>query len=206
MRVRESPGFSPGECQGYVSGQKTVVKVLITSGPGNTDTTTLFLSGVAMVPNQYGLIQHPALSLHWGLNGEASGELTWHSGNWNSEGLAYVNANTTMTVHVKVMDNTKDVFVTFHEHNGGWHGGSPYITVGTDTTVFRPDIGFRSVSSKLYQARMYIWPRTIRIPASIVQAQVKTSAGGVPNVLPLKIKNTQHNNWNLRGIDTEIAN
>ncbi len=179
------------------------LQFLITRAPNNNN-QYMYLSGVACVPNPVGYIQHTALMLHYGMNGNASGEITWNSGSWNNEALCHVPANTTQSVHVKVMDPTKDVIVTFHGHSDNWHGGCPFVTIGNDPTIFRPIRGIMCAATMMYKDKQYMTPQSFIIPASIVQAQITTTNSGVSNVIRLNIRNTGASNYHLRGIDTEI--
>lgn len=176
---------------------------LLTSGPGNSEGSQLWLSGFALVPNNYGFTQHPALTLHWDLNGEKSGEINW-GGEWENEGLAVVPSNTTKIVYVKVVDKTKNLLVTFHEHNNNWHGGTLNVKVGGDSTIFKPSAGIIGISSTLYTGKLHMRPQSIIIPASIVASQITTSASGVSSVIKLNLQNTGNNKFHIRGIDTEI--
>ncbi len=184
----------------YINGGN--LRLLITSAPNNS--STLWISGVACVPNPGGFIQHPAVSIHWGLNGNAAGEIPWNNSAWNNEGLGQVNGNSTSSFHIKIMDPTKDVIVTFYEHGANWHGSSPFITVGADLTIFRPRRGLMCAGSMMYKDKQYMSPQSFVIPASIVQAQLITTSSGVTNVLRLNVRNTGGSPYHFRGVDTEI--
>jgi hypothetical protein len=186
----------------YISGGN--LKFLLTSSVNNGEGGQLWFSGMAVVPNPNGLVQTPALSLHWGLNGNVTSEIDWY-GTWNNDGMVYVNGGgVTKTVYVKIMDPTKDVLMTFHEHDGGWAGASPSITIGTDGTIFRPSRGIMGMSTMMYHNKSYMASQSIVIPASIVAAQVTSTNSGVGNVLRVNITNYGNNRFYVRGIDTEI--
>jgi len=185
----------------YISGGN--LKFLVTSGPNNTNGGQLWISGFALAPNSNGFTQQPALPLYYALNGVTVGEIGWNSV-WNNDGLAQVPANSSSVTYVKVMDPTRDLIVTFHEHDGGWHGSSPNITVGTNTTVFRPSRGIVSMSSTLYNNKSYMSSQSIVIPASIVAAQMTSTSSGVGQLIRLNIQNTGASNYHIRGIDTEV--
>jgi hypothetical protein len=139
-----------------------------------------------------------------GLNGNVTSEIDWY-GTWNNDGMVYVNGGgVTKTVYVKIMDPTKDVLMTFHEHDGGWAGASPSITIGTDGTIFRPSRGIMGMSTMMYHNKSYMASQSIVIPASIVAAQVTSTNSGVGNVLRVNITNYGNNRFYVRGIDTEI--
>lgn len=179
------------------------LRFLLTAGPRNDNATTLYLSGFALVPNPHGFMQHPALPLHFGLSGQAYNEMTWNSV-WNNDGLVEIPVNQTKIAYVKVIDPTKDLLVTFHEHNTNWHGGGPTVTVGSNTTVFRPTRGIDGISSKMYATKMYMSPQCIIIPQAIVAAQIVQPASGVPSMIRLNITMSGENKYHFRGIDTEI--
>lgn len=187
----------------YISGGN--LKFLITSGPNNGEGSQLWFSGFALVPNPYGFMQQPALSLHWALNGQTYQEVTWNSV-WNNDGLCQVNANSTVTTYIKVIDPTRDLLVTFYEHNGGWYGGYLTVTVGSDATPYytTPAIS-GGIGATIYGKAQYMRPECIIIPASVVQAQLLASNNsGTPNLLKLTLKNVGQNNYHFRGIDTEF--
>lgn len=64
---------------------KRNIKIAIISGRNNTDGGALYLSGIAMRPNPYGLTFHGALDVHWATNGGTG--TNWYSTNWNNENL-----------------------------------------------------------------------------------------------------------------------
>lgn len=185
----------------YMSGGN--LKFCITAGPNNEESTTLWFSGYAVVPNASGFTQHTAVGMHWGLNGVASSELTWH-GIWNDEGLARVDPQTTKVIHVKVVDPTKDLLVTFYEHNQGWYGGYPVVTVGADATEYYPASGIEGIGPRMYLGRFGQRPMSIIIPTAVLQAQLTQTISGVPSVIKLNLKNMGNNNFYFKGVDTEI--
>ena len=181
------------------------LKFILTSGANfNTNEPNLvYLSGFALVPNPYGFTQHPGLVLHWGLNGNASNDLKWHSV-WNNDGLVKVDANTTSNIYVKVVDPNQDLLVTFYEHNNGWHGGTLLINVGTNPTIFSPSDAIIGIGKMLYSGRMYYRPQSILIPKEIVKAQLAKSGSAVPSMLRLILRNPGGFPYHFRGADTEI--
>lgn len=185
----------------YSNGGKLLF--LVTSGPLNTNSNVLYLSGIALTPNPYGFVQHCALTLHWGMNSNAYNELAWNS-IWNNEGLAMVPANSTNYAYVKVVDSEKDLLVTFHEHNNSWHGSTLLINVGSDPTVLSPSAAFLGIANVTYNSKFYMRPQSILIPAAIVKKQLIKSASGVSSILQLRLRNLGKNPYHIRGIDTEI--
>lgn len=185
----------------YISGGN--LKFIITSGPSNSEAGALYLSGFSLVPNPYGFMQHPGLTLHWGGNSNVGNELTWHS-IWQSDGLIQVPANTTNYAYVKVVDPDQDLLVTFHEHNNGWYGGSLLINVGGDKTIFSPSLGLMGIAPMVYNSANFMRPQSIWIPKEIVKAQLITTGAAVPSMLQLKLRNTGVAPYHFRGIDTEI--
>jgi len=181
------------------------LKFLLTNGYNfyTNDTNWVYLSGFALVPNMYGFTQHPALVLHWGLNGNVTKDLSWHS-IWNNDGLAQVLTNSTAVVHVKVVDSDQDLLVTFYEHNNGWHGGTLLINVGTNPMIFSPSDAIIGIGKMLYSGRMYSRPQSILIPKEIVKEQLIKTAAAVPSMLKLTLRNPGGMSYHLRGIDTEI--
>ncbi|MBI3238600.1 MAG: hypothetical protein HYZ43_07160 [Flavobacteriia bacterium] len=181
------------------------LKFIITTGYNyyTNHPAVFFLSGFALVPNQYGFTQHPGLVLHWGLNGNVSNDLKWHS-IWNNEGLVKVDSLTTSTIFVKVIDPNQDLLVTFYEHNAGWHGGTLLITVGSNKQVFSPSDAFIGIGKMLYSGRAYSRPQSILIPKEIVKAQLVKTASAVPSMLQLVLRNPGGLPYHFRGVDTEI--
>ncbi len=181
------------------------LKFIITSGVNyhTNEPAVIFLSGFALVPNPYGFTQHPGLVLHWGLNGNASNEIKWHSV-WNNDGLVKVDATTTCNIFVKVIDPDQDLLVTFYEHNAGWHGGNVLITVGTDKQIFCPSSALIGIGKMLYAGSMYLRPQSILIPKDIVKAQLVKTASAVPSMLQLTLRNSGGLPYHFRGADTEI--
>jgi hypothetical protein len=206
---KETPGhgwiafpINASDVKKYISGGK--LKFLIAPGPKTEDGRALHMSGLALVPNPYGFMQQPGVSLHWGLNGEKFDDLEW-GGLLNNDGNVKVRPNSTATIYVKVIDPDKDLLVTFHENNGDWAGGSLNITVGTDATVFRPSAGIIGIASTLYSSYLRMRPESIIIPAAIVKAQLNSSSPtGVQNVIMLKLQNTGDIFYGFHGVDTEI--
>lgn len=185
----------------YMSGGN--LKFCITAGPNNEEGNVLWFSGYALVPNVSGFTQHTAVGMHWGLNGVTNGELTWH-GIWNDEGLGRVDGISTKVIHVKVVDPTKDLLVTFYEHNQGWYGGYPVVTVGSDATEYYPASGIEGIGPRMHVGRFGQRPMSIIIPTATVQAQLTQTISGVPSVLKLNLKNLGNNNFYFKGVDTEI--
>lgn len=181
---------------------KGKLKFLITSGPYNSEGALLYLSGFALVPNPKAFCQHPALSLHWALNGDQLNEVSWHSV-WANDGLVMVEAKKTSTVHVKVLDPSKDLLITVHEHNNDWYGGTLKISVASDKNLFYPSTGISSLSSRIYTGTMHMRPQCVVIPKEIVQKNLVTSNSGTGSCLALSLYNPGNNNYHFRGIDTE---
>lgn len=180
------------------------MRFLLTSGPQNGEGGGLYLSGFAMVPNPYGYVQHPGLSLHWGVNGNATNEITW-GGNFNNEAYIFVPVLGTSAIYVKVVDPERDLLVTFHEHNSEWYGGTIQVKVGGDPTIYGPSSGgFVGIASSLYTGKRNMRQECILIPSAVVKAQLVTSPSAVPSMLRLQLYNPGSQNYNLRGVDTEI--
>lgn len=185
----------------YISGGN--LKFIITSGPNNTNATTLYLSGFSLVPNIYGYVQHPGLLMHWASNSATTPNVQW-SDIFQSEGLYRVDANTTGYVFVKVVDPDRDLLITFHEHNNGWHGGTLQIRVGSDNNIFSPSAGFEGIARALYASKNFMRPQGMLIPKEIVKAQMIKTAAGVSSMLQLTCRNAGQEHYYFRGIDTEI--
>jgi hypothetical protein len=187
---------------GYISGGN--LKFLITSSQNNGETGLLYLSGFSLAPNPYGFVQHPGVTVHWGLNSAVATGVVWND--WfQNEGLVRIEPNVTATIHVKVIDPDQDLLVTFYEHNNGWYGGTLLINVGVDATVFALSPGFSGIGPKLYESKNFMRPESILIPKEMVRAQlINKTAAGVANMLQLRCRNAGSTPFYFRGVDTEI--
>jgi hypothetical protein len=186
---------------GYINGGN--LKFIITSSQNNGETGLLYLSGFALAPNPYGFVQHPGVTVHWGLNFGGATNVIWND--WfQNEGLVRIEPNATGNVYVKVIDPDQDLLVTFYEHNNGWYGGTLLINVGSDGNVMALSPGFSGIGPKLYESKNFMRPESILIPKEIVKAQLVKTQAGVSNMLWLKCRNGGSTPFYFRGVDTEI--
>ena len=189
------------QVSGYINGGN--LKFIITSSQNNGEAGLLYLSGFALAPNPYGFVQHPGVTVHWGLNFGGATNVIWND--WfQNEGLVRIEPNTTGNVYVKVIDPDQDLLVTFYEHNNGWYGGTLLINVGSDSNVFGLSPGLSGIGPKLYESKNFMRPESILIPKEIVKAQLVKTSAGVSNMLWLKCRNGGSTPFYFRGVDTEI--
>jgi hypothetical protein len=62
------------------------INIAFTTGFGHDDgTSSIYMSGIAMRTNPYGLTYHNALCTHWYVNGGSG--IDWYSSNWSDMGI-----------------------------------------------------------------------------------------------------------------------
>jgi len=181
------------------------IRFLVCAAPNNKDGSTLYLSGLAMVPNPYGFVQQTAVSVHFGLCGNGYNNVDWGGYN-NFDGAAVIRGDQSKEVYIKVIDPNKDLMVTFYEsNNDGWIGNEASIKVGNDNTVYHPSAGLIGIGSTIYGSRRFNTPLSIVIPAATVKAQLTSSKTLNNNsLLKLTLTNKGNSDFYFRGVDCEF--
>jgi hypothetical protein len=71
------------------------IELVLIAGKNNENDDILYMSGLAMRVNPYGLTFHPVVAAHWAANGGSA--ITWHDSQWNSGDLGRFNADSNYT-------------------------------------------------------------------------------------------------------------
>jgi len=71
------------------------IELALIAGKNNENDDILYMTGLAMRVNPYGLTFHPVKAANWATNGGSA--IAWHSDNWNMGDLGRFDANTNYT-------------------------------------------------------------------------------------------------------------
>lgn len=189
--------------QSHIAAYKTAsntIHLSINTMTGNTTGSGVWFSGFAMTPNPYGVCVASASDLFSGVNG--GNTLGLYGWEWYYEALAQINAGTSYTIRIPIMDETKDTYVMYIGGNASHH---PPLRIRVGSTTFHPDrfcIG-RS-AQRMVGENIYRIPYGIIVPASVMSGQT-VSVGG-RNFLTITIINVEEIEAGfIRGIITEIV-
>lgn len=192
-------------------------EVFVSINSGINGTADLWVSGVAVCPNPYGLSTLRALNAYWQSNGETGDKVIPHddsttiinnpNGFWNEEYLGKLLAGKVYNIKVPVANRNQSMIIGYIAHNNSWHDGNCQIFLENDANKYyelSPLIIGRFGTSLLGR-NLYRHPKGIYLPASVVSQVVKADANGYMYIL-LKIDMTkQVHNMYTRGFYSETV-
>jgi len=176
---------------------------------GANDAGRLWISGISVTPNPYGVCPLNPLDLHWASNGGAG--FTWNSSNWNEGGLCQFNNNTDYgEIRLPIASITNGVYCVFQEHANSWYGSSPRVTLfdlNNDLNQFATRLSPNKIGryGNCYRNRLYGGsPRGCYIPRQIVQQVARQDYGGQYQIR-LRLYHRGESPMYCRGAYTETA-
>ena len=128
------------------------INIAFISAYGNTNGDGLYLSGIAMRTNPYGLTYHNALCAHWYINGGTG--TNWYSGDWNYTILGQIDVANYTNIYIPIcppkdpdvygypdfylcyIGHRSDIQI---EHSGRWylqHSNGTYKYLGRPSRMY----------------------------------------------------------------------
>jgi archaellum component FlaC len=169
----------------------------------------IFISGMAMSTNPYGICIVNAVDAHWAQNGGQGA--VWY-GNWTEgtvfqgESMATFNPAIDYTIRVPIMYRNRAVRVGLLEHRDTT-GEITTIRLGTNTYTLSKSAANIGYYGRLVRERdaTYRSPRAFVVPANVVAefAQVDTTNTSYPYFLPVVFRAT--GTTHFRNLYTEIG-
>jgi hypothetical protein len=158
--------------------------VSINAGPENHD-NFIWMTGVAVVPNNYAVTTIRATNLHWNNNSNVFTKqtnnswvlegLNWHS-TYGEEALITLADNKISKIHVPIISKDQDLIFGIITHNASWYDTNPMIYVDDTLYYLSPLISGRYGFS-LQGRGQHRYAKGIYIPKEVIK-KLSTDAQG----------------------------
>ena len=153
----------------------------------NSTNSTIFMSGVAVVPNNYAVTTMRAMNLCWNCNSNVFIKdndtwklegMTFNSNTWNEESLVHLLENKVCKINVPIVSKNQDLIFGIITHNASWYDTSPMIYVG-DTLYYLSQLISGRYGFSLQGRGVHRYAKGIYIPKNVIQTLKKTDSEGI---------------------------
>ena len=187
--------------------------VSINAGTGNHD-NNIWMTGVAVVPNNYAVTTMHALNLHWNNNSnvfiqQANGTwnlegLSFNSNNWNEESLVHLLEDKVCKINVPIVSKDQDLIFGIITHNNTWYDTNPMIYVD-NTLYYLSQLISGRYGFSLQGRGLYRYAKGIFITIDVINKIKKTDSEGIDYIEIIINQSKESVALHIRGMYTEAV-